>query len=190
MDDTITVRLFTASQLTPTLLEQFCHEQRIRSKWVKSGEGYTLVKADELRQWDREKRRWIPEYLRRQLDSRGFVAGAFSNGRLVGFASLDGDLQGETEKYANLTMLFVDDRWKRRGIGSRLFRQMCLCGQKLQADKIFISAVPSEDTVAFYFRMGCIDAAYVPESFADTEQDRYLEYNLSLSQDAEENRKP
>ena len=73
---------------------------------------------------------------------------------MVGFASLDGILRGESEKYANLTMLFVDDEWKRQGIGKRLFRRICICAQSMNADKIFITTIPSHDTISFYWNMG------------------------------------
>ena len=47
------------------------------------------------------------------------------------------------------------------------------------ADKLFISAVPSYEPVAFYFKMGCLDAEEVIDEFVDTEFDRYLEYSLN-----------
>ena len=92
---------------------------------------------------------------------------------------MDGTLAGESTKIANLTMLFVDDRFKRRGIGTGLFRAACLEAKRIGADRLFVSAVPSAETVSFYFRMGCRDAETVPEEFVDTEEDRYLELSLS-----------
>lgn len=59
-----------------------------------------------------------------------------------------------------------------------MFNQMCLCTEDMRADKIFISAISSYDTVAFYFNMGCPDAKYIIDSFIDTKNDRYLEYSL------------
>lgn len=78
----------------------------------------------------------------------------------------------------NLTMLFVDDEWKRKGIGTKLFHQMCIYAENIKADKIFISAIPSYETVAFYSVMGCSDAKEIINSFVDSENDRYLEYDL------------
>ena len=57
----------------------------------------------------------------------GDNANEYASGKisLVGFCSVDGRLAGKTVKYANLTMLFVDDKWKRKGVGRRLFDKIC-----------------------------------------------------------------
>lgn len=177
----IEIRELKQAQMHPGLLESFRHIQRITDKYVKKGNAYELVRTDEIRQWNAEKRIRLSQYLCRQADSGGAVVGAFaSEGRLVGFASLDGTLQGAADgpKYANLTMLFVDDEWKRQSIGRKLFERICLCARDRKADRLFISAISSYETIAFYFSMGCTDAKSIIESFVDTEEDRYLEYAL------------
>lgn len=75
-------------------------------------------------------------------------------------------------------MLFVDDRWKRNGVGRCLFCAICKHAGKMTADKLFISAIPAVETIAFYHSMGCEDAIEIIPEFVDTEQDRYLEYSL------------
>ncbi len=179
MTDNITIRVLTPSDIYPEMLESFNRKQIISDKWVKNGERYELTKSYEVREWSCEKRIWISQYLYQQINRGGFAVGAFFNSKIVGFACLDGILQGISEKYANLTMLFVDDEWRRNGIGKKLFKQMCLCAEHMKADRIFISAIPSYDTISFYFNMGCLDAKYIVDSFVDTENDRYLEYNLN-----------
>ena len=44
---------------------------------------------------------------------------------------------------------------------------------------VFLSAVPAEETVAFYFAMGCGDAEEIVPEFVDTPDDRYLKFSLS-----------
>lgn len=88
-------------------------------------------------------------------------------------------MRGDSAKYANLTMLFVDDEYKRKGIGKALFNAVCGHTIKMGAEKLFISAVPSVETVAFYFSMGCTDAKEIIPEYIDTEDDRYLEYSLT-----------
>ncbi|MCH5183648.1 MAG: GNAT family N-acetyltransferase [Oscillospiraceae bacterium] len=176
--DNITVRNLTSEELHPQMLQTFTHKQNISAQWVKNSDRWVLQKTSLRREWSDEKRIWVPQYLRHQLDRGGAVIGAFCGNRLVGFACIDGILKGNPEKYTNLTMLFVDDDWKRKGIGKALFRQICQCAAKQKADKIFISAVPSYETVSFYFAMGCSDAKVKIDNFIDTEEDRYLEYPL------------
>jgi len=140
-----------------------------------------LTEASDLREWDKEKRIWISEYLCQQMKRGGSTVAAFDGDVLVGFCCVDGYLLGKTAKYANLTMLFVDDKWKRKGIGRKLFEKNCRNAAKMKADKLFISGIPSLETVAFYFNMGCEDAKEIISEYIDTEQDRYLEFSLSAS---------
>ena len=48
----------------------------------------------------------------------------------------------------------------------------------LGAKKLFIPAIPSRETVAFYFASGCRDAQVIIPDFLDTDEDRCLERPL------------
>lgn len=162
------------------LLNEFAHCQEITKKWVKQDEVWTLADAFLLREWSDEKRVWVTEYMCEQIDRGGVVVGAFSDDRIIGFCCVDGVVSGSSAKYANLTMLFVDDYWKRHGIGMTLFRKAQEHARRLGAEKIFISAIPSAETVAFYQKMGCIDAAEIVDVFVEAEDDRYLECGVMV----------
>ena len=58
-----------------------------------------------------------------QIERGGTTVGAFCNDRLIGFCCVDGTISGTSAKYANLTILFVDDYWKRNGIGKLLMQE-------------------------------------------------------------------
>ena len=165
------------NDITSDMLSDFHHHQLITEKWVKN-HVWELVETSELREWDDEKRLWIPNYLKEQIGRGSSVVAAYDGDVLIGFGSLDGCLAGESAKYANLTMLFVDDKWKRKGIGKNLFDKLCMCARNMGADKLFISSIASAETVAFYFSMGCEDAGEIIPAYVDTEQDRYLEYSI------------
>ena len=168
----------TSQDLTEDLLLKFQHQQKITKKWVKFDDQWEIVTVNDLRTWEPEKRRWISEYLRQQIERGGSVIAAFDGETIVGFCSIDGGLRGITANYSNLTMLFVDDRWKRNGVGKALFNEICLCARERKAEKLFISAIPSFETVAFYFSVGCVEAREHISAYIDTEQDRCLEYVL------------
>ena len=177
----IKIKDLTINDVTPEMLLNFSHHQVIKEKWVKKNKKWELTTTSELREWNDEKRIWISDYLRQQIERGGSVEGAFAKDVLVGFCCVDGFLMGNTAKYANMTMLFVDDNWKRKGVGKKLFEKICLCAVKMKADKLFISAIPSFDTIAFYECMGCEDAKEIISEYVDTEQDRYLEFVLTIS---------
>ena len=177
----IEVKDLTINDITPYMLLNFNHHQTITKKWINSNSKYELVEALDLREWDKEKRIWISEYLCQQIVRGGSTIAAFDGDVLVGFCCVDGYQLGKTAKYANLTMLFVDDKWQRKGIGRKLFDKICMNAAKMGADKLFISAIASFETIAFYFDMGCEDAREIISEYIDTDQDRYLEYSLATS---------
>lgn len=173
-----TIRKLAPEDIFPEMLFDFNDHQEITRKWVRSGDGWTLADASECHKWNRDKRVWVAGYLREQIERGGATVAAFDGDTLVGFGSVDGGLDGETAKYANLTMLFVDDSRKRQGVGRAIFGALCVCAAEMGAEKLFISAIPSLETVAFYFSLGCTDAAEIISDFVDTEEDRYLEFTL------------
>lgn len=175
----IKIKSLSRKDISEDFLNGFNHEQRITAEWKKVNNVWITVETDVLREWDAEKRKWIPAYLKEQIDQGGVVLGAFHDNRLVGFASVDGILLGECAKYANLTMLFVDDAFKRKGVGRSLFCGIKKAACDLNADRLFISAIPSVDTIAFYFSMGCSDAEEIIPDFVDTDEDRYMECALT-----------
>ena len=174
----IKIVTLTVNDITTDMLYDFWHYQPITKKWTYCINKWEVTDTSVLREWSKEKREWISEYFCEQLDRGGSVVAAYDADRLVGFCSLDGYLRGKTEKYANLTMLFVDDRWKRKGVGRKLFFEICKHAERMKADKLFISAIPAVETIAFYFNMGCGDAMEIIPEYVDTEHDRYLEYLL------------
>ena len=109
------IRKIAPDELGEDFLDGFRRIQRITELWVREETGYVLRPAQLLYEWSDEKRRWIPLWLKEQAERGGAVFGAFRDGKLVGFSSIDGTLAGESTRIANLTMLFVDDRFKRRG---------------------------------------------------------------------------
>ena len=174
----IEVRRLSAAEIRPDLLDDFAHCQQITQKWVMQNGDWTLTDVSLLRAWNAEKRVWVASYMRQQISRGGVTLGACFHDRLTGFCCVDGALSGRTARYANLTMLFVDDRWQRNGIGRSLFHEACACALSMGAEKLFISAIPSAETIAFYQSMGCVDADEIIEAFVDSEDDRYLTFSL------------
>ena len=175
----IEVKELTTRDISDDILLKFSHHQEITKKWVNRNNTWELSDTFDLREWNDEKRIWISGYLRQQMERGGALAAAFDSNVLVGFCCVDGCLAGNTAAYVNMTMLFVDDKWKRRGVGRKLFERICMCAAKMKAEKLFISAIPSSETIAFYFKMGCEDAKEIIPEYIDTEEDRYLEYTLT-----------
>ncbi len=175
----IEIKDLTINDITPDMLLSFNHHELITKMWVKNNDQWELTEVSEVHEWNKEKKMWVAEYIRSQIEQGGSVVAAFDGDVLIGFCCVDGYLTGKTAKYANLTMLFVDDNRKRKGIGRKLFDKICENAARMGADKLFMSAVASFETIAFYFAMDCEDAREIITDYVDTDQDRYLEYSLA-----------
>lgn len=84
--------------------------------------------------------------------------GCFDEGKLVGYGTIDKEIFGKQEKYALLDQLFVSQNQRGKGIGKALF---ALCAKQAAvygAEKLFLCAGSSENTMAFYKKLGCVPA--------------------------------
>lgn len=83
------------------------------------------------------------------------------------------------KKRLNLEGLWVSEKYRSKGIGKALFQLATGAGQKLGAKSLYVSATPSENTVRFYKKSGCIPADPIdPFLFEKEPEDIYLEYRL------------
>jgi len=117
--------------------------------------------------------------LKATFEGGGFAIGAFNNNRLVGFVSINRDIFGTRHRYVLLDQLFIDNKYQNQGIGKKLF---CLSAEKAKewcVDKFYICAGSSEDTLGFYYALGCVEAKEINQVFfEDDENDVQLEYDL------------
>ena len=171
----ITYRKITQNELDINYFVSFKHNQRWSRQWIKQDNVWMLKQIEGSRSWPFEKRAWISEYLKEQIQNGGFAIGAFQDDKIIAFVCVSGKIMDD---YANLTMLFVDDDFKRLGIGRKLFEIAKKEALRSGAKKLFISAISSEETILFYFAVGCKDAEKVIFDFVDTDKDRYLEISL------------
>ena len=105
--------------------------------------------------------------------------GAFLEGRLKGFASVEGPLVGSQKQYADLTSIHVSADARGHGLGRQLFRRAEETGRRLGAKALYISAHSSVESQAFYKAMGCVEATeYIPAHVEQEPCDCQLECPL------------
>lgn len=118
--------------------------------------------------------------LKRTIETGGSAIGAFdSEGRLIGFATVDREFFGDAYNYVLLDQLFITLELRGRGIGRKLFDHCIKAGRKWNADKIYICAGSAEETVAFYFAIGCKEATEINQKLYESDpRDFQLEFSL------------
>ena len=92
---------------------------------------------------------------------------------------INSDLFGSSKEYVLLDQLFVSKSYRGTGIGKELFNLSCELAKKYTAKKIYICAGSSEDTIAFYLKIGCIEATEINQELYEMDKNDYqLEYVL------------
>ena len=113
-------------------------------------------------------------------DRGGTFWGAFENDALIGGAILESKLLGAQRDILQLKFLHVSRDYRRQGIASVLFKLAVQKAKTLGAKKLYISATPSENTVNYYLRLGCVLAKEIDaELFALEPEDIHFEYRIA-----------
>lgn len=118
--------------------------------------------------------------LKETILNNGYAVGAFDErDRLVGFGTLNHEMFGQKYNYVLLDQLFISLEHRNKGIGKKLFSILADQASKWKADKIYICAGSAEETVAFYFAIGCKEAVEVNQKLYESDpRDFQLEYVL------------
>ncbi|MCI8632342.1 MAG: GNAT family N-acetyltransferase [Lachnospiraceae bacterium] len=125
--------------------------RREKDQWV--------IKEDPfIDDWSEEEYQELISCLKHTLQTGGFVYGAFQQGILKGFVSVEAGLFGSRSQYADLSSIHISEDMRRRGIGSILFRAAKEWAKTKGAKKLYISAHSAVESQAFYQAMGCTEA--------------------------------
>ena len=109
----------------------------------------------------------------------GHFWGAFNGEKLIGVATLEEKFIGSKKDTLQLKFLHASNGYRKQGLGRRLFSVAAEQARDMGAAKMYISSTPSENTVHFYFHLGCQLAEEIdPELFALEPEDIHLEYRL------------
>jgi len=113
------------------------------------------------------------------FDHGGTFWGAFEDNNIIGIAVLESKFIGKGHDTLQLKFLHVSQRQRKQGLGKRLFHLAVEKARSLGAKKMYISATPSENTINFYMRLGCVLATEVnSDLFALEPEDIHLEYPI------------
>lgn len=113
------------------------------------------------------------------FDRGGRFLGAFDNDSLDGVSVVDTNLVSSEQDCLQLLYLYVSRSARGQGIGSALFAAAAETARALGAKALYVSAVPTANTVNFYLRRGASLATRPdPDLFAAEPDDVHLTYSL------------
>ncbi|MFO7632161.1 MAG: GNAT family N-acetyltransferase [Caldilinea sp.] len=148
---------------------------------------YYLVDGElELRPEHYDMRGWPPgesdlftPLLLDCYDRGGWCYGLFDDGQLIGVAILESKFIGRPSDMLQLTFLHVSHDYRDCGLGRQLFERAGAVARERGAQRMYISATPSEHTINFYLGLGCVVSQEPdPELLALEPKDIHLEYKL------------
>jgi predicted N-acetyltransferase YhbS len=89
------------------------------------------------------------------FDRGGWFYGLFDDSEFVGIVVLESRWIGERKDQLQLKFLHVSRSCRKLGLGRRLSELAKRIARERGAKRLYVSATPSENTVNFYFRLGC-----------------------------------
>jgi predicted N-acetyltransferase YhbS len=143
--------------------------------------GKLALKPDyfDIQGWPPEEAELYMPILFDCYDRGGTFWGMFKDEMLVGVAILESKFIGSRQDALQLKFLHVSHDYRKRGIASTLFKLAVEKAKALGAKKLYISATPSEHTVNYYLRLGCVLATEIdPELFELEPEDIHLQLFL------------
>ena len=172
-------RPLATEEINRPLFGAFIRRQEVNQCWRKSN-GKWFIRPDPfVDDWTEEDYRQLIGSLKSTLVSGGFVYGAFFQGQLKGFVSVEPTLFGGGQQYLDLTNLHVSLDMRRHGIGARLFQAAKDWARAHGAKKLYLSAHSAAETQSFYLAMGCTDAQLYCQRHVEAEPfDRQMECAL------------
>jgi len=147
--------------------------------YLRNGELVLVPEHFDMQGWPPGEAEYYTLILTDCYDRGGIFWGAFEDEQIVGAAILENKFIGSKHDTLQLKFLHVSRDQRKHGLGSKLFHLAVEKAKSLGASKLYISATPSENTINYYMRLGCVPATEIdPELFTLEPEDVHLEYKI------------
>lgn len=175
----IEYRKLRKEEINRSLFRKFIRHQNVTECWRKENDKWVIKSAPFIDDWTEGDYQTLVGCLKNTIATGGLVCGAFSNGDLKGFVSVEPELFGGEQKYLDLSSIHVSEDMRGQGIGKALFLEAKHGARERGAKKLYISAHSAVESQAFYKAMGCVEArVYHQKHVEDEPYDCQLECEL------------
>ncbi len=165
----IQYRTLTADEIRPELFRHFIRRQTVTKCWRREDGGWIIKDAPFIDDWTEEDYQELISCLKNTVLSGGFVYAAFYDDKLKGFVSVEPEIFGGGQGYADLSSIHVSQDMRGKGIGKELFLAAKTWAGKRGAKKLYISAHSAVESQAFYKAMGCVEAQVYHQGHVEKE---------------------
>jgi GNAT superfamily N-acetyltransferase len=113
------------------------------------------------------------------FDRDGTFYGAFENSTMIGVVVLESKFIGRNKDQLQLKFLHVSASYRKKGLGRILFEKAVAKAREMGAQRLYVSATLSENTVRFYTHLGCVVTKEINQELFKLEpEDIHLEYAI------------
>ncbi len=181
-NDGVLYRQLNADEIDRALFAHFIRHQNVTLCHRRVNGAWVIREDPFIDDWTEEDYRILVDCLKNTVRTGGFVYGAFVDGVLKGFTSVEAELFGGDNRYLDLSCIHVSEDMRGRKIGRTLFQAAADWAGQRGAGKLYISAHSAVETQAFYRAMGCVEAQeYNKEHVEKEPYDCQLEYSKGIS---------
>ena len=159
----------TVNDVDLSMFAFFDRTQNVTKCWRKINDEWLIKDVPFIDNWSEEEYQEGVQYLKNLIKSNGYVIGAFYNGQLKGFTSVEPVIFGTHAKYMDLSNIHVSRDMRGQGIGKELFNLAKKWAKVQHAEKLYISAHSAIESQAFYKAMGCVEAVEYNKQLATKE---------------------
>lgn len=175
--EAVTYVTLTVENFNSGSLDYFIRRQEVKECWRRVGGKLVLLPVSYTEDWDLQERRKMAAAIREGLQNGCTAYGALHEGKLVGFAVLGQALFGKNRQYIDLAEFYVSEPLRGKGIGRALFGMACEGAVRAGAGKLYISAHSARESMAVYWKLGCVEAEEINQRLAEKEPcDVQMEY--------------
>lgn len=165
----ITYRQLVSKEIDIELFKDFTRRQVVTDCLRKENDKWVIKSDPFIDDWSEEDYKFLIICLKNTVKTGGFVYGAFYEGTLKGFVSVEADIFDEEQGYMDLSSIHVSEDMRGKGIGKALFLAAKEWAKKNGAKKLYISAHSAVESQAFYKKMGCVEAEVYNMEHAEKE---------------------
>ena len=165
----IEYRNINLEEMNRELFADFQRRQDVTKCWRKVEGEWVIRDIAFVDDWSAEDYEFLVKCLHNTIQTGGVVIGAFCEGHLKGFASVEAELFGSDGQYMDLTSLHVSGDMRRNGMGAELLNRAKAFAGEHGAKKLYISAHSAVESQAFYRAMGCVEAEEYNKAHVEAE---------------------
>lgn len=165
----IQYRILAEAEITRALFHSFIRHQVVTQCWRRDGERWVIKDDPFIDDWSEAEYAELTSCLQNTLRTGGLVYGAFVDGLMKGFVSVEREIFGGENRYLDLSSIHVSEDMRNRGMGTQLFLEAKRWAKEHGGKKLYISAHSAVESQAFYRKMGCVEAAAYHQGHVERE---------------------